>query len=128
MGVTPLIAVIDDEKGVLDALCSLVRSLGFEAMPCNSAEEFLAAADLGRVACIVTDLSMPGMGGIGLKRVLDTRCPTLPVIMMTGRREPTLLASAAALKPAGLFQKPVDPGELCACLLAAVDPGGAATA
>jgi FixJ family two-component response regulator len=126
MGVTPLIAVIDDDVGVLDALCSLVRSLGFKTMPCASAEEFLAAADFGRVACIVTDLSMPGMGGIGLKRVLDTRCPTLPVIMMTGLREPTLLASAAALKPAALLQKPIDAGELCACLLAAVDAGGAA--
>ena len=125
MGVTPLIAVIDDDVGVLDALCSLVRSLGFEAMPCASAEEFLAA-DLGRVACIVTDLSMPGMGGIGLKRVLDTRCPTLPVIMMTGLREPTLLASAAALKPAALLKKPIDAGELCACLMAALDTGGRA--
>ena len=126
MGMTPLIAVVDDDAGFLDALCSLVRSLGFEAMPCASAEEFLAAADLGRVACIVTDLSMPGMGGIGLKRVLDTRCPTLPVIMMTGLREPALLASATALKPARLLRKPIDTGEFCACLLAAVDAGGAA--
>ncbi len=68
MGVTPLIAVIDDDEGVLDALCSLVRSLGFDAMPCASAEEFLAAGNLGCVACVVTDLSMPSMGGIGLKR------------------------------------------------------------
>ncbi len=46
--------------------------------------------------------------------------------MMTGLREPALLASAAALKPAGLLQKPIDAVELCACLLTAVDAGGAA--
>ena len=126
MGVTPLIAVIEDDKGVADALCSLIRSLGFDAMSCGSAEAFLASADLGRISCVLTDLCLPGMGGIGLKRILDARCPTLPVIMMTGQTQPDLLASAASAGPAGLFQKPVDAAELCACVLAAIDADGAA--
>lgn len=117
---TPLIAVIDDDRGVVEALCSLVRSLGFDTLACESAEAFLASSELDQVACVVTDLSMPGIGGIGLKRVIDARGLVVPVIMLTGPRDPALLASAISTQPAGLFEKPVDPAELCACIMASV--------
>jgi FixJ family two-component response regulator len=118
--VTPLIAVIDDDRGVVEALCSLIRSLGFDTLACASAEAFLASSQFDQVACVVTDLSMPGIGGIGLKRVIDARGLVVPVIRMTGRRDPALLASAVSTQPAGLFEKPVDPAELCACIMASV--------
>ncbi len=117
----PLVAVIDDDRAVAEAVCSLVRSLGLRATAHLSAEAFLAAADLELVSCVVTDLSMPGMGGIGLKRVVDARRPGLPVVMMTGRSEPALLASAAAVCPEALLRKPVDAAELCACILKAIE-------
>jgi FixJ family two-component response regulator len=120
MAMPPLVAVIDDDAAVANAVCSLLRSLGLRAAPYPSAEAFLAAADLDLVSCVLTDLSMPGMGGIGLKRAIDARGPGLPVIIMTGRSEPALLASAAAECPEALIIKPVDPAELCACVREAI--------
>lgn len=96
-------------------MVELVESLGYRAAGYDCAETFLAGGDVGS-ACIITDVQMPGMSGIDLKRRLDALGVTSPVIMVTARTEPSILARVRESGPLCLLQKPFTDEALVACL------------
>jgi FixJ family two-component response regulator len=102
------IAVIDDDLRVLESLVSLLRSFGYRAEGYQSAEEFLASETLSNTSCILTDIEMRQMSGLGLLQYLKSRNNTIPVIIVTGKpsaRSETFYIETGA---AGFFRKPVD--------------------
>ena len=111
-----LISIVDDDSSMRDALVGLFRSLGYDARGFASAEDFLACSDLARFACAITDVQMPGMSGFELKRQLDQRHGTLPVIMITARPEPDLREKAMSSGAASFLRKPFDTEMLVDCL------------
>jgi FixJ family two-component response regulator len=102
------IAVIDDDIRVLESLVNLLRSFGYKTESYKSAEEFLESGTLSRTRCIVTDVEMRHMSGLGLLQYLKNSNYTIPVIIITGkpsaRSEEFYLESGAV----GFFRKPVD--------------------
>jgi len=114
-----LIAVIEDDPALRRSIVDLVESLGYRAAGHPSADAFLASGDL--VAdCVITDIQMPGLSGIDLKRRLVEMGRTVPVIMVTARQDPALLQRAREAGPAGLLQKPFTAEALIDCLQAAL--------
>ena len=79
----PLISVVDDDHSIRQSLSSLFRSVGLVVGVFSSAEEFLAAGDIDRTACLILDVRMPGMGGLELQRRLARSHPRLPVVFIT---------------------------------------------
>lgn len=77
------IAIIDDSASVRRAVDSLLRSLGFSVLSFASAEEFLTASSRHDIACIVTDVEMPGMSGIELYELMRASRNTVPIIFIT---------------------------------------------
>jgi FixJ family two-component response regulator len=116
-----LIALIDDDdsyrKGLLNSLCSF----GFRVRSYSSAEDFIASADQDSYDCIVTDIHMPGMSGIDLKKLLVARGLTTPVVMVTGRGEPELEDRAAASGAVSLLRKPFSTDALIRVIQRAVE-------
>jgi FixJ family two-component response regulator len=112
----PVISVIDDDESTLLALAGLLRFLGFETRTYGSAEAFIQAGCTEASRCIITDIQMPGISGIELKRWLDEQAILVPVIMITARSEPRLHAQALASGAVCLLKKPFDSGALLACL------------
>jgi FixJ family two-component response regulator len=102
------IAVIDDDPRVLESLVNLLSSFGYRAEGYNSAEQFLESGTLSRISCIVTDVEMRQMSGLGLLQFLKNQNCAVPVIIITGkpsaRSEAFYLESGAV----GFFRKPVD--------------------
>lgn len=99
------ILVAEDDEGVRAALVDVLRLFGHEAETAASGEEALAAFDEARHALLITDQYMPGMQGTELIRTFQQRCPSLPIIALTGawaQRE--LLAAGAA----ECIEKPFD--------------------
>lgn len=115
-----LVCIIDDDESLRLALVGLVRSLGHEARGFGSAEEFLASGTITDCACVVTDIQMPGMSGIELKHHLTDRNNLLPVIMITGRPDPSLEEKARAAGARCFLRKPFEANALIACLDSAV--------
>lgn len=111
MSAAPLISVIDDDASLRNALVGLVRSLGFDARGFGSAEEFLNT-EVCSFSCIISDIQMPGMSGIELKRHLAASDCTVPVIMITGREERGLAEDALASGALCLLTKPFDASAL----------------
>jgi FixJ family two-component response regulator len=112
----PLIAVIDDDDSFRTALVESLSSLGYDVREFACAEDFVAAVEASPYDCVITDIQMPGMSGIDLKRLLVERDYRVPVIMITARAEPGLEARAAASGAASLLRKPFETEALIGCL------------
>ena len=110
------LAVIDDDESFRIALVESLHSLGYGASGFASAEEFVAGNGEGSCDCIITDIHMPGMSGLDLKRLLTARGSTMPVIMITARAEPDLEAKVAASGAICLLRKPFGIDALIDCL------------
>ena len=102
------IAVIDDDFRVLESLVNLLRSFGYSAGSYQSAEQFLRSGAHSRTRCIITDVEMPQMSGLGLLQYLRNSNCTVPVIIITGK--PSARSEAFYLEngAVGFFRKPVD--------------------
>jgi FixJ family two-component response regulator len=111
-----LISVIDDDESTRTALAALLRLLGFEAVTYGSAEEFLSIGSARPCCCVISDVHMPGLSGIDLKRRMDESGQAAPVILITGRSEPRLLAEAVASGAICVLRKPFDAEALLAGL------------
>jgi FixJ family two-component response regulator len=93
-----------------------MRSLGYGARGFASAEEFLDSGVVQSVACIITDIQMPGMSGIALQQHLLTCQGSPPVIMITARQETGLEETALASGAAFFLRKPFEMEALVGCL------------
>jgi two-component system, LuxR family, response regulator FixJ len=102
----PLIAIVDDEECVREALVSLLRSHGFSAEAYASAAALLASGRLLRVACLVLDVRMPDVDGLRLQRVLLGAECAAPIIFITGRAGQAERDAALRLGAAAFLAKP----------------------
>ena len=115
-----IIAVIDDDESFRTALAELLCSFGYDVHHFASAEEFVAAGPVGLYDCILTDIHMPGMSGIDLKRLLAARNYRVPVMMITARTDPGLEARALACGAVCLLRKPFETEALIGSLESAL--------
>jgi FixJ family two-component response regulator len=71
--VTPLVFVVDGDRSVRDALDVLIRSAGYQPKTAASAEEFLTRPRVMAPSCLLVELQLPGLTGLGLQRLLLDR-------------------------------------------------------
>lgn len=104
-----IISIVDDDEDVRESISSFFRSVGLHVEGYSAAEAFLASPSLFETDCLITDLHMPGMDGLGLHRELLRRGVDIPVIVMTAYSTPDARAVASTLGAAAFVDKPVDP-------------------
>jgi FixJ family two-component response regulator len=104
----PLIAIVDDDAGVLESLENLFESCGYRVRGFASAGAFLETDVLFSADCLISDISMPDMDGITLQNRVAMDRPGLPVILITARHD-LPHSGAVAANNRGYFHKPVDP-------------------
>src|SRR5579863_79773 len=102
------IAIIDDDLRVLESLVNLLASSGYKAESYKSAEQFLESGMLSQTSCIVTDVEMRQMSGLGLLQFLKKDNCDVPVIIITGKPSERSEAFYLENGAAGFFRKPVD--------------------
>lgn len=102
------IAVIDDDPRVLEALASLLSSCGYEVRQYISAEQFLQAGGPGQSGCIVADIQMRQMSGLGLLEHLRGSGCDVPMILITGNPSARSEAFYRESGATAFFRKPVD--------------------
>jgi FixJ family two-component response regulator len=111
-----IVAIVDDDEAVRAATVSLVRSLGHEVRSFASAEDFLRDGDDEGIACLVTDVHMPGIDGATLHRRLIERGRTYPVVFVTGYPDDAMRDSVMAAGAFCYLGKPYSGDELVECL------------
>lgn len=112
-----LVRIIDDDAAVRESLEALLVVAGHAVSTYESAEAYLDAPADGASGCILLDLHMPGMGGLGLMEALQGR-DTPPVVVLTAAREAPLHARARALGAWAVLTKPVTQAALLETLSA----------
>ncbi len=100
--------VIDDDQSIRWVLERALQQEGMEVRSFESAENILATLARQQPDVIITDIRMPGMGGLELLDAIRVRFPELPIIIMTAHSD---LESAVASYRGGAFEylpKPFD--------------------
>jgi two-component system response regulator FixJ len=116
----PLIAVVDDDEAMREALCELVQTFSMSCRTFDSAEAFLRARSFGGFDCVITDLRMPHMGGLELLRTLRSSGSSIPVIVVTSSSDAPTRSRALAEGAFAYLTKPVTRDALLQHLTAAL--------
>ncbi len=77
------VLVVDDERKMRRVLQMLLEQMGLESSPAESGEEALALFQQEKFDLVMTDLRMPGMGGMAWIEKLRTLDADVPVIVLT---------------------------------------------
>jgi len=115
----PEVTIVDDDAGVRDSLALLLGLHGYAVRTFASGEALLEAVQPEWRGCLLVDLRMPGMDGLGLQAALRDRGIRLPVIILTAHGD---AANARAALKGGAYdflEKPVDDGLLIGMIEAA---------
>jgi DNA-binding NtrC family response regulator len=106
------VLVVDDEAFVRESLEALLTAEGFEVRTAAGVRAAQAMVQRHPFDAIVTDLRMPGEGGLALIDEARAQVPPIPILVLTGAG--TVAEAVAAMKKGAFdfLQKPVDPETL----------------
>jgi DNA-binding NtrC family response regulator len=119
--------VVEDDDETRMALSEALEDLGHQVRSEPSAERALTALEHDDVDAVLTDVRMPGMGGIEFCRRLSGDHPNLPVVVMTAYGD---VDSAVGALRAGAFDfitKPFSVDGVAEVLDHALDRGRSGT-
>lgn len=103
-----VVYVVDDDSSVRDALKFLIESVDLRVAACAGAQEFLEAYDPRKPGCLVLDVRMPGLDGLGVQGELAARNIPWPVIVITGYADATTERRVRAAGAHAFLKKPFD--------------------
>lgn len=101
------ILLVEDEEGVREGLTLLLTMAGYEVVAVSGGEEALALPATPVPDLLLSDVSLPGVGGPALATLLRTRWPDLKVTLMTGNLEAATRRTAEE-QGWDVLQKPFD--------------------
>lgn len=105
---SPTVFVVTGEPAVLNLLADLFKRAKLHGEMFATAEAFLAEFDPERSGCLLLDMSVPGMGGAGLHRMLVRQQAAIPVIILTGTSDALNAMEALKAGAFDFFEKPLD--------------------
>ena len=103
-----VIAVVEDDFGMREALTRMLKAAGFEARAYGSAEAFLECGSFADLNCLVVDVHLPGASGIDLQRRLTEDGEARPVVFITAHDTPRLRREAEELGAVAFLAKPFE--------------------
>lgn len=77
------IIVVEDEKIVRVSLVEALKQEGHTVLPVSDGNEALRTLEEGQFSLVITDIRLPGAGGLDILRKSLAESPSTPVIMMT---------------------------------------------
>ncbi len=120
----PRVLLVDDDASLLKLLAIRIESKGYLVSTVESGIEALQTLKNQTYDAVITDLRMDEMDGMALHRQLQSRYPSMPVIMMTAHGS---IPDAVEATKQGIFAfitKPVDKDELFDSLAKAIEIHG----
>ena len=122
MAESPLIAIVDDDESVRDALTSLLHAVGWQAEAFASAEAFLQSGHVHTAACLLLDVRLPGLSGLELQRQLRASQAQLPLIFLTAYGTEDMRAQTLQAGAVAFFTKPFSDTALFEAIHTALAP------
>lgn len=116
------ILIVDDSLFSRMHTCKPLREAGYELVEAADGNEGLAAADEHQPDCIITDLLMPNLDGIGFLAALKERGNTTPALVLTADIQDSKRQQCLELGARGFLFKPVAKEKLLAEVAQLVTP------
>jgi FixJ family two-component response regulator len=119
--VTPIVFVVDDDVSVRESLESLIGCEGWQPETFASAQEFF---DYPRVLipnCLVLDVSLPGLNGLDLQRLVAGERTAMPIIFITGYGDVPMTVQAMKAGAVEFLTKPFNDDVLLTAIRAALE-------
>ena len=92
----PTVFIIDDDRGMRQAVQDLVESVGLRAESFATGQEFLSRQPSPEPSCLVLDVRLPQMSGLDFQRLLTETGMQIPIIFITAHGD--IPMSVRALK------------------------------
>jgi FixJ family two-component response regulator len=92
----PTVFIVDDDRGMRQAIHDLVESVGLRAESFATGEDFLSTRQIVRPSCLVLDVRLPQMSGLDFQRRLAESGMQIPIIFITAHGD--IPMSVRALK------------------------------
>jgi len=108
----PIVSIVDDDLSVRESLKMLFESAEFDTKVFASAEEYLAAGNLGESDCLVLDVRLPGISGIDLQDQLRADGNNITVIFITAHPDEHTRQLALRAGAIRFFSKPFSGNDL----------------
>jgi DNA-binding NtrC family response regulator len=108
----PIILLIEDDHSTAAALEKVLQADGYAVHVANRGDEGLDRARSEPYDLVVTDLKLPGLGGLDLIARLHAAKPRLPIVMMTAHGTTETAIEAMKLGACDYLVKPFEVDEL----------------
>ena len=120
---TPTVYIVDDDPQICESLSLMVRSVGLNADTYSSAEAFLDGfRDAPETPkCMVLDVRMPGISGLGLQQMLAARGEEMSIVMISGCADIPMAVQAMSAGAVDFLEKPFSRQTLLSRIQAAID-------
>ena len=120
---TPTVYVVDDDPELRESLTMMIGSMGLNVEAYPSAEAFLDAYQESPDSpkCMVLDVRMPGLSGLGLQQMLAVERRNMPVIMISGCADIPMAVKAMRAGALDFLEKPISSQTLSNRLREAID-------
>lgn len=115
------ILLIEDDANLAVNLCDVLKEDGFKVTVCSRGDDGLRRASNDECDVVLTDLRLPGLGGLELVKQLHETQPRLPVVLMTAHGTIETAIEATKFGAYDYLQKPFEMRELISVLHRAVE-------
>jgi two-component system response regulator FixJ len=115
------IFIVDDDPSVRKALQRFITSVGSRVETYASSQEFLDSVPVDAEGCLILDVRMPGLNGLGLQSKMATMKYKLPIIFMTAYDNPQDRKQAMEAGAVAFLQKPFSDQELLEVIRSALE-------
>ena len=117
----PRVSIVDDDESVRGALKSLLDSVGFRVEVFDSAEDFLTSARLTDTECLILDVRMPGMSGLGLQAFLNMNNCFIPIVFISAHDDGQARSRALKAGAVDFLKKPFTEDALLSAIKSALE-------
>jgi FixJ family two-component response regulator len=117
----PIVFVVDDDISVRESLELLIRCAGWQPETFASAQEFLARARVLVPSCLVLDVSLPGLNGLDLQKVVAVERTDMPIIFITGYGDVPMTVQAMKAGAVEFLTKPFSDDVLLSAIRHAIE-------
>ena len=110
------VLLVEDDDDNRELMAEVLEAAGYSVLTAASGQEGLKTLSEHSVDVVVTDVGMPGMGGLEVAKAAKAIAPAVPVVIVTGWAERDDIARARGREVDSVLIKPVDPDALTAAV------------
>jgi FixJ family two-component response regulator len=118
---TATVFVLDQDPDARASTIALATSLGLSVEAFATVEDFLLRVDPWAPGCVVTDLDMPGLGGLELQQLLARTAVPLSVVVLTAHADIPTTVKVLHLGAVTLLEKPCTTAALEEAIRSAIE-------